>query len=171
MQGDDEVPFLAGIAGDDLVLVDDSHTGSGQVQSVDHLGEDGDLSADDLHVGELGTFVETDSDLLGKCIVGFVDGDVIHEGDRLGVDTDGVVDVHGDTVNSDGVPDAEFLRDEDLGSHTVGGQGDVSVTEVDETCEKTGFLDHLPESLPPVGELAHQRADGTRFFVNIYSCF
>ena len=79
LQGDDEVPFLAGLAGDDLVLVDDSHAGTGQVETVDHLGENGDLPSDDLHVGELGTLVQTDADLLGEGVVRLVDGDVIHE--------------------------------------------------------------------------------------------
>ena len=152
-EGDDDIPLPTVLSRDDLVLGYVSETGSGQVDAVDHLRKDSDLSSDDLHVGQFRTLLKSDSDLFGDLFVGLVDGDVVHEGCGLGVDADGVVDIHGYAVYADGVPDAELFRYQDLGSDAVGRQGHISVAEIDQTGEEAGLMYHLSESGPLVLQL------------------
>ena len=170
-EGDDEVALLAFVTGDDVVLLHVSEACTGKVHAVDDLGKDRDLAAHDLHVGEFGTLLESYSDLLGDLLVGLVDGDVVHEGCGLGVDADGVVHIHRDAVDTDGVPFVQGLGDHELGSDPVGGHGDVHVPEVDQAREKSGHTDGLSDPVPLVAEFVYQGLDSTGFLVDVDSRF
>ena len=157
--------------GDDPVLGDVSETCTRQVQSIDHLGKYGYLSADDLHVGEFGTLVQSLTDRFGDLFIGLVQCDVIDEGHGFRAYADGVVDVHGYAVDTYGVPYAELLRYQKFGSDTVRGKREIVVAEVYETGEKVLHMDHLSDSRPGVLQFLDERFDSTRFLVDVDSCF
>ena len=96
-----------------------------QARALDDVGELGGLAADQRDAGAARTFGEPHRESLQHHRIGPLDRDVVDHRDRKGADADQVVHVHGDAIDADGVVAADQLRDQRLGAHPVGGDGDA----------------------------------------------
>ena len=95
--------------------------------TADQLRQDRDLTAGDLHAGQLGAGLQPARDRRERLLVGPLDGEVVHDRERLRPDADHVVDVHRDAVDPDGVVAAGPLGDDQLGADAVGADRDAQV--------------------------------------------
>ena len=101
----------------------------------------------------LGALAQADRDGVEHGGVRLIDGDVVHERERLGADADHVVDVHGDAIDADGVELAHHGRDDRLGSHAVGAEREAGAVHLDDIGEVADRQQHPAHALPGPGAL------------------
>jgi len=122
-QADEDVAYLNGVAGDDLVAGDGADDGAGEVVLVVGVeaGHLGGFAADEgAAVGAAG-FAEALDDGLDGRLIEFAGGEVVEEEERAGALNGDVVDAVVDEVLADGVVDVELEGDFEFGADAVAG--------------------------------------------------
>src|SRR5881628_2124612 len=131
-------------AGEDSRKINGANGGAHEIErvafayAVDHFPDLSDFSTRNGYLGELRALVQSLNELTHEVVVRGFDGNIVQQRYGSGADAEHVIDVHGDTVDTDGVVFVHHVGDNNFRADSVGRYGDTgTVSKINDVGEVT----------------------------------